>query len=318
VGYTQWSYFYVRNCYIGENVYLEASNVSDIATYGNSKATVQNCYSLSTKVTHDIKNSEKNNHPGRKSLALAHHWAGNNDTNKTIIKNCYVLDGKLTGSGATLEVKDSYHTDETSNIGTIIPKEDMLGINALEYMPFLNIAPLKEKINILKVPYVNLPSQQLIEINSDIVLKEDGITPMCTMHLITTEDNIIHLEIKGNSINKEPMYEDYLFYKITGLTEEYDETCALKISLLDGEDSCFSFEIKNGVLEVCGYSTDTMETVSATYRVEVEKEIEFSSYTNDYTHPHLTSFAEGWKCIYDSERIAKIEEAIENLGGKIE
>ena len=172
----------------------------------------------------------------------------------------------------------------------------MTGINALEYMPELNtfIQGGKKAIGKNKLYYSN---DTLKCINCTATINEDG-----------------SITILGDFTSND---EAYAMVNI-GYVLDYDKTKNYAIeegSYTLEEDGSFHYETslyKEWMPNITIYP----QVEEGTEATEYEKPVIIEApghwtYTNDYTHPHLTSFADGWKCIYDSERIANIEKAIE-------
>lgn len=134
----------VDNCYFGENVELYGKAVACISAWGNSRARITNCYSLATQskgynatIAYDATIES--------SFVIANYWSdsGQGEDNN-IIANCYALNTPIlwrTTYRAT--TKDCYCTDEHNknlNGVTVITKDQIQGINALDNMPNLGDA----------------------------------------------------------------------------------------------------------------------------------------------------------------------------------
>lgn len=322
VAYNQWACFRISNCAIEENVCLTANLVGDIGTYGNGKATITNCYSLAKRnsLNTEVYNTTTKTYiirNGRKTFALANHWpasASDGMSNKLVIKNCYSLNDKICTTVTVATQENCYCTESGGTAGRVINKEDMTGINALDNMPLLKTAVLEERENILKMPYDNLPTGNSIVVNST-ELADDG-SYVNTMSILANEDGTISVSIKG--LNSYVDIDSTMTYKITTI-EDYDPSiCTLNyVDIGESHYGSVRFYIKDKDLYIEGISYSHMPVMDLLFIISIEKEKSINAYVNDYTHPHLASFVDGWKNVGNNSKGEITKEEFNNTIGNI-
>ena len=329
VGVTQSSNYEIKNCWIGENVELLGTYVASIHTWGNGKALIENCYSLATaNVIEGV-----TRYP---AFAQANWWnlnrTGDGVANTyPTFKNCYALNTRLNNkTDSTITVENCYCT-VSGGKGTVIAKEDMMGINALDSMPLLDSNVVEPSDNIITLPYDNLPvgeiksdstTIQLDAINSipgpwiSVEAKENGdivwstgdggevlenlfeTTEQAACKIATIEDydpNNCKLIIEP--IMEQPDYYDGPYGWTSGFTNVY---------MVNNE-----IWISSAISEI-GYG---MPTFVGGYKIRIERTGSPAAYINDYTYPHLIPFVEGWKSITSKCEITK--EEFDNTIGNI-
>lgn len=314
VGVTQSSNYEIKNCWIGENVELLGTYVASIHTWGNGKALIENCYSLATaNVIEGV-----TRYP---AFAQADWWnldrTGESVSNTyPTFKNCYALNTRLNNkTDSTITVENCYCT-VSGGKGTVIDKEDMTGINALEKMSLLDSNVVEPSDNIITLPYDNLPIGEEIRVDSEELLS-DG-RPASSMSVWTDESGIIYSSIRGTEANGENI-DSYIKYKITTV-EDYDPSvCSLKYDIISNDDLFYGYTIymEGKDIYIQGQSNNNMPGFHVSFAIRVERHSSPVAYINDYTYPHLISFVEGWKCIDKDIEIPECEVTQEELDKQI-
>jgi hypothetical protein len=233
--------------------------------------------------------------------------------------NCYNLNGPLFISSVSRKINNCYHTDESSTIGTVIAKEDMIGINALDNMPLLDSNAVEPSDNIITLPYDNLPVGEWKSSSTD-----EG----ASISVEALQDGTIIWGV-GNGIQIDNPFEatEQAKYKIATIPDYDPSTCELIIEELlewpegyEAPGSCTvafaSIYMEGNELWIrtsIGLIGDGMPNQYGGYKVKIKRTGSPAAYINDYTYPHLTSFVEGWKCIDRDIEIPECEVTQEEL-----
>ena len=319
ISVTQSANYEIKNCYVGINVKLIGTYVASIHTMGNGKALIENCYSLATQdvVDNDIVDSTKRN-----SFAQANWWTHTPTGEDRVtdvfptFRNCYALNTMLNNSTNSNIIVENCYCTVAGKLGTVVTKENMTGINALDNMPNLiaYIEGGKQAIGKNKLEYLG-----------------DIPHPTYGFGCVQLDDGGLNICAYGNSPDEEAIDFNNKLFKISNYSASKQYT--LSSNWIDNSVSIKEFVSFNITSDgyVCatgtipnGFGGDTaiayVQVEEGTEATEWEKPViveieEGYNYTNDYTYPHLASFAEGYvsvgsKCEVTQEDLDEVKSKI--------